>query len=241
MSTVMHFHIASPRSIVLATAALALALPAHAADLAVKAPAPPPAAYSWAGFYAGVNFGAATTSEQANTPFGSSSTDPSGVIGGGQIGYNFQLAPAWLLGIEGDIDGTSVKGNTNIVSSSPAGIGTALSIASNHNWYATLAGRAGYVAGPWLIYAKAGGAWMNADYQIQVNSGAGGAASISSTRSGWTTGAGVEYQIMPKWTFKVEYDYLGFGTSNFNFTPVGIGTTIKTDVNEIKIGANYHF
>ena len=236
MSTVMHFHIASLRSIVLATAALALALPAHAADLAVKAPAPPPpAAYSWAGFYAGVNFGFATTSEQVNTPFGSSSTDPSGAIGGGQIGYNFQLAPAWLLGIEGDIDGTSVHGTTSAVGPS------ALTITSNHNWYATLAGRVGYVAGPWLFYGKGGGAWMGADYQLQVNSGVGGAASVSSTRSGFVAGAGVEYQIMPKWTFKVEYDYLGFGTSNVNFTPVGIGTTIKTDVNEIKLGANYHF
>jgi outer membrane immunogenic protein len=236
MSTVMHFPIASPRSIVLATAALALALPAHAADLAVKAPAPPPlAASSWTGFYAGANFGAATTSEEATTPFGAASPDPAGAIGGGQIGYNFQLAPAWLLGIEGDIDGTSVKGTTSVIGPS------ALSITSNHNWYATLAGRAGYVAGPWLFYAKAGGAWMNADYQIQVNSGAGGVASISSTRFGWTAGAGVEYQLMPKWTVKAEYDYLDFGSSNLNFAPIGTTATFKTDVNEIKVGANYHF
>jgi opacity protein-like surface antigen len=240
MSTVTHFHIPS-RSIILATAALALALPANAADLAVKAPAPPPAVYSWTGFYVGANFGAAVTSEQATTPFGSSSPDPAGAIGGGQIGYNFQLAPAWLLGIEGDIDGTSVRGTTNVVSPPVGGVATALSIASNHNWYATLTGRLGYVAGPWLIYAKGGGAWMNADYQLSVNSGVGGAASITSTRSGWTAGAGVEYQLMPKWTVKVEYDYLDFGSSALNFTPVGIVTTFKTDVNEIKVGANYHF
>jgi opacity protein-like surface antigen len=242
MSTTTRFYIASSRHITLAMAALALALPAYAADLPVKAPAPlTPAAYNWTGFYVGANFGAAVTSEQATTPFGAASPDPAGAIGGGQIGYNFQLAPAWLVGIEGDIDGTSVKGNTNIVSSSPVGAGTALSIASNHNWYATLAGRLGYVAGPWLIYAKGGGAWMNADYQIQVNSGTGGAASLSSTRSGWTAGVGVEYQLMPKWTVKVEYDYLDFGSSNLNFAPIGTGATFKTDVNEIKVGANYHF
>jgi opacity protein-like surface antigen len=242
MSTLTHLHIASSRRIALATAALALALPAHAADLAVKAPAPlAPAAYSWTGLYVGANFGAAVTSEQATTPFGTSSPDPAGAIGGGQIGYNFQFAPSWLMGIEGDIDGASTRGNTNVVSPPVGGTTTALSIASDHNWYATLSGRLGYVAGPWLFFAKGGGTWMNADYQIQVNSGVGGAASINTTRSGWTAGVGVEYQLLPKWTVKVEYDYLDFGTSNLNFAPLGIGTTFKTDVNEIKVGANYHF
>jgi opacity protein-like surface antigen len=237
MSTITHSHIASSQRIALATAALALALPAHAADLAVKAPAPlAPAAYSWAGLYVGPNFGAAVTSEQATTPLGASSPDPAGAIGGGQIGYNFQLAPSWLIGIEGDIDGASTHGTTNVVS--PA---TALSIASDHNLYATLTGRLGFVAGAWLFFAKGGGAWMNADYQIQVNSGLGGTASINTTRSGWTAGVGVEYQLLSRWTVKVEYDYLDFGTSNLNFAPIGIETTFKTDVSEIKVGANYHF
>jgi opacity protein-like surface antigen len=242
MSTLTHLNIASSRRIALATAALALALPAHAANLAVKAPAPlAPAAYSWTGLYVGANFGAAVTSEQATTPFGASSPDPAGAIGGGQIGYNFQLAPSWLIGIEGDIDGTSTRGNTSVISPSVGGTSTALSIASGHNWYATLTGRLGYVSGAWLFFAKGGGALMNADYQIQVNSGSGGTASITSTRSGWTSGVGVEYQLLPKWTVKVEYDYLGFGTSNLNFAPLGIGTAFKTDVSEFKVAANYHF
>jgi opacity protein-like surface antigen len=240
MSTVMQFHILPPRRLALATAGfVTLALPAYAADLAVKAP-PPPAAYNWTGFYAGANFGAAVTSEEPTTPFGASSLDPSGAIGGGQIGYNFQFAPSWLAGIEAEFDGTSVRGTTSVVGTG-ANIGTALSIASDHNWYGTLSGRLGYVSGAWLFYAKGGAAWMNADYQIQVNSGLGGAASVNTTRSGWTAGVGVEYQLLPKWTVKVEYDYLDFGTSNLNFASIGIGTTFRTDVNEIKFGANYHF
>lgn len=82
---------------------------------------------------------------------------------------------------------------------------------------------------------------MNADYRIAVNSGAAGAASITATRSGWTAGIGVEYQLIPKWTVKVEYDYLDFGTGTFNFSPIGTAAAFRTTVDAIKVGANYHF
>jgi outer membrane autotransporter protein len=237
MSKATHFHIAAPLTgFALATAALALPVPTQAADLATKAPPPVPVVYNWTGFYVGANFGAATVSEDVATPLGTASPDPSGAIGGGQIGYNFQLAPAWLVGIEGDIDGTSVKGTANVV-----GAGTAMSLESDHNWYATVTGRLGYVTGAWLFYAKGGVAWLNADEQLSVNSGIAGTQSISATRTGWTAGAGVEYLFSPKWSAKVEYDYLGFDNHDLNFTSLGIATTAKSDVNEFKVGLNYHF
>jgi opacity protein-like surface antigen len=233
----MHFQIAAPLTgLALATAALVLTIPAQAADFAAKALPLAPVAYNWTGFYGGANFGAATVSEDVTTPLGTASPDPSGAIGGGQIGYNFQLAPAWLVGIEGDIDGTTVKGTANVV-----GAGTALSLESDHNWYATLAGRLGYVSGAWLFYAKGGVAWLNADEQLSVDSGTSGAQSITTTRTGWTAGVGVEYLFSPKWSAKLEYDYLGFGNHDLNFTSLGIATTAKTDVNAIKFGLNYHF
>jgi opacity protein-like surface antigen len=241
MATVMHVHVAPWRRISLATSALALALPAHAADLAIKAPPPAaPVAYNWTGLYGGANFGGAFNSEGVTTPFGATSTDPSGALGGGQIGYNFQFAPSWLAGIEGEFDGTSARGTTSAIGSD-AQTATALSISGSHNWYATLSGRLGYVSGAWLFYGKGGAAWMNADYQIQVNSGLAGGGSLNATRTGWNLGAGVEYQLMPKWTVKVEYDYLDFGSSTLSFAPPVGATTFRTQVNEVKAGVNYHF
>jgi outer membrane immunogenic protein len=103
---------------------------AFAADMPVKAPpAPPPApVYNWNGFYAGVNvgasFGRAKTDFNgapvtvfdhgtafANTPGFSDSqiTAPSGIIGGAQIGYNWQFSPIWVVGLEADIQGADEK------------------------------------------------------------------------------------------------------------------------------------
>ena len=122
------------RRIFLASAgALALAGTAFAADLAPPPPVflPPPPL--WTGFYAGVNAGyewsasnsvdvvsavafnnfaallsalgssyapAAALGATRNIPLNSN-----GFIGGGQIGYNYQFATSWLVGIEADIEG----------------------------------------------------------------------------------------------------------------------------------------
>src|SRR6476659_8356282 len=89
---------------------------ASAADLPAKAPpamlAPAPV-YSWTGFYFGGNVGGAWTQSDGNwiplpSPaiFGanpiSGDFNKSGVIGGVQVGYNWQFAPSWVAGIEGD-------------------------------------------------------------------------------------------------------------------------------------------
>ena len=194
-------------------ATLILALPAQAADL-TKAPLAP-AAYSWTGAYVGANFGGVFNRERVTTLLGIGSTDPSGVLGGVQLGYNYQFS-SWLLGIEAEFDGTSAQGTTNFVGPSMAGpgTGTALAVFGDHNWYTTLSGRLGYVMGSLLIYAKAGGAWMNADYKLGVtNSGVTATSSITNTRSGCNAGVGLEYLLFPRWSAKLEYDYLDFGTN----------------------------
>src|SRR5271163_2242130 len=112
----------------------ALIMPAMAADLApyYKAP-PPPVVWSWTGFYIGGNLGWAgsTNSNFTNTgtdtgPGGLGSalalglipgtvgTSQSGFIGGGQIGYNWQLNSAWVVGIEADFDGLSNSNSTSV-------------------------------------------------------------------------------------------------------------------------------
>jgi outer membrane immunogenic protein len=123
--------------------AVATASPLWGADLARKAPPPAmaPAApvYNWTGFYAGVNLGygigsdptTITTVSGANFPGLTPGTpiyapqaftlDPKGVIGGGQIGYNWQFAPTWVAGFEADIQGSGMKKQQDCLI--PCGVG----------------------------------------------------------------------------------------------------------------------
>lgn len=104
------------KSVLAASLVVALSGAAHAADLYRKAPPPAPVA-SWTGFYAGVNLGGGWS----NTDIGYGTNDPvtavffgaaadlpangdrirsSGVLGGVQIGYNYQIQRSWVAGIE---------------------------------------------------------------------------------------------------------------------------------------------
>ena len=90
---------------------------ASAAELAVKAPyrAPPPPVWSWTGFYIRINGGGSIASNSqtfSNVSLPPFFTGPvefsetvrrslSGGLFGGQIGYNWQIGPSWVIGGSG--------------------------------------------------------------------------------------------------------------------------------------------
>ena len=103
-----------------------------AADLPFKAPPPPPPVFSWTGFYAGLNVGGGigVSSTAQNATFNSTVLGINGLLAGGtnslamtgwllgaQAGFNWQVAPSIVLGIEGDWQWTSQQGST--VNSTP--------------------------------------------------------------------------------------------------------------------------
>jgi outer membrane immunogenic protein len=202
--------------------ALSFCTCATAADISRRPPPPLMPIYTWNGFYFGGHVGGVTTSETATDSFGfTASTDPSGVLGGLQAGYNYQVAPNWLVGVEGELSWTSASGGSSSV------------FHSDHNWYDTLDARLGYVmAGGWLLYAKGGAAWMNADYSVP-------GASTNVTRGGWNIGSGAEFMLAPQWSAKAEYNFLDFGKDNLGSVFTGIG--VDTQVHEFKVGVNYHW
>jgi opacity protein-like surface antigen/outer membrane receptor protein involved in Fe transport len=204
-----------------------------------KAAAAAPTVYAWAGPYIGANFGGAfSAGEHVLTPIGWGATNPSGALGGLQFGYNYLVAPAWLVGAEAEFDWTSAQGKTNFVD--PTGA-AALSITSDHNWYDTVSGRVGYVMGPLMLYGKGGVAWMNASAVMEVNSGLDGLTLANSTRPGWLAGGGLEYMLGSYWSAKLEYDHLDFGSKSLSFVnPFGTTVTFESAVNQVKAGVNYH-
>src|SRR6516225_10501554 len=145
------------------TAAVLLSLSAvsDAAD-AVRGPAyippPPPVPlfYNWTGFYAGGHLGVGW--DDGN----------SGFLGGGQVGFNYQFNPPWVLGVEADIAGTTIKDTVNASFVFPGAIATTSATASL-DWVSTLAARFGYAFDRWLVYGKVGGAWAHATANLSAS------------------------------------------------------------------------
>lgn len=202
---------------------------ALAADLPRKAPiAPPPLPVDiWTGFYIGVNlgYGWARTSTD-----GVSSNNINGVIGGGQLGYNWQTGNL-LLGLEGDFQGSGQKRSDSGVI-----LGTTFAVDQKIPWFATMRGRLGYAAGPWLFYGTGGAAWVN--YKLSV-SALGASVSDDTTKAAWTAGGGVEWMFAPKWSAKLEYLYIDTGSTSVTL----FGTTFNARAkdNIVRAGVNYHF
>jgi len=100
------------RAVLSGVAPFALVGTAHAADMATKMPdkAPPAPVYDWSGFYLGGYYGSSWSQSNASTPppivgfgaAGSVDINTTSSTGGVTAGYNLQLSPAWLVGVEGD-------------------------------------------------------------------------------------------------------------------------------------------
>jgi outer membrane immunogenic protein len=221
-------------------AAAFVAAPALAADLPMKAPpAPPLPVFSWNGFYIGANIGGAWSHTTVNDvvtglSFG---TDSSGFIGGGQVGFNYQMNN-FVFGVEGDIDATSIsKTGPGLVT----GIGT-LQATAKTDWVATLAGRLGFAFDRWMVYVKGGGAWVQNSATL-TNLTTGAAVSGSNTSSGWVLGVGAEWAFAGPWSAKIEYDHVEFDRWSVAAPVIAAGDTfnVNRNIDMVKFGINYRF
>jgi outer membrane immunogenic protein len=186
--------------------ALLVSVPAFAADLRVApapAPAPPP---SWTGLYIGVHAGAAWqnfSSGSINDPNGflASGTLPGnsalGAVGGLQAGYNWQFAPAWVVGVEGDISWTSLADQRGGPALGPngllAGPNASVTLNANTQWLASARAKLGFTG--WfnntMLYVTGEGAWANIEYNATfITTPPLNLANPSqtTTQSGWVIG-----------------------------------------------------
>src|SRR5208337_3380103 len=254
---------------VAALGVLAFAAQADAADIYAPAPAPFPVMAPvalWSGMYGGVHVGGAwadltTTDLDAywtdapNTAPLKTKQSPSGVFGGGTIGYNMQRGGV-VFGIEADFGAMNLNGN-RVITNPPALAGLDDETAVAHistGFYGDLTGRIGWAWGPWLLYGKGGFAVLEAKTYVNELDPVEhiGSPAFNDTRVGWTAGGGFEYLWIPAWIVKVEYQYFDFGTESSSLLadPSG-GTTplLSTHtysfnhdltINTVKVGLNYH-
>jgi outer membrane immunogenic protein len=240
-----------------------------AADMArpyTKAPAPVAAVYNWTGVYVGVNAGGAWTRDDvtwtanpllfgaAFTPVlnaaGTGAINASGVTAGGQVGYNYQASPIWLIGVEADINYTDLSRRRTTAVPPPGVPGTFVTSTFESKWLATVRGRAGILATPGLLlYGTGGAAFAEAkttDFAFFAFDGSTNNAASNTTRTGWTAGAGAEWSFGTNWSAKLEYLYVDLGSLNYvSQNTLTTGATINHDhrliENIVRVGVNYRF
>ncbi|WFU44944.1 outer membrane beta-barrel protein [Bradyrhizobium sp. CB82] len=238
------------------TTALVAAGHAFAADLAArpytKAPAYIEPLFNWTGFYVGGHIGGAWTNEQfinsANTTaFGDLTPGQgyrqrgSGLIGGAQIGYNWQ-ASNYVFGLEGTISGLDNRGT---VVNTAFGAGDDV-FSWRTNVLATIVGRAGFSVQNNLFYIKGGYAGANNRLSVSDTVGpATGAGGQTHWANGWTVGAGWEYGITRNWIVGVEYNYAAFTSQTYQLAGTAAGTYTfdakPRDIQWAVVRASYKF
>jgi outer membrane immunogenic protein len=251
------------RRILLTSTALAsMSGMALAADLTMRpAPAPfVPPAFTWTGFYVGINAGGSLGEFTTTDLIGEYSigdeykASSKGFSGGGQIGFNYEFpASNFVLGVEADFQGSTLRGSYDSFESSGGGWNDN----SNVNWWGTARGRIGYAFGNFLPYATGGVAYGHVATSGSCSTGSvsscdQAAGSVSGTHIGWTAGAGVEYAITNNLTFKVEYLYTDLGSLNVpNYYLAGLyggpiyssgdNMQTRTTFSTVRAGINYKF
>lgn len=227
---------------------------ASAADLSAKAPSYVTSpVYNWTGLYVGGHVGYASVSETqtgtdlSTVPLEFGSNKFNGGLGGGQIGFRYQIGTV-VLGVEGDyswagLDGPSCGNLAFRIST--------YTCKSRIDSIASVTGQFGIAYDRALFYLKAGEAWARErDTLTQFTSDPLNLISTSVsglvTRNGPTVGAGLEWAFSSNWSARAEYDYIHLDTTSIPLTsPLIPGRVFHNDVLDqihlVKLGINYKF
>jgi outer membrane immunogenic protein len=181
-----------------------LARPVHRRPVVVAAPV-----YTWTGFYVGGNVGGSWGNARTdiagsgttvtfpgrsfaftNPPaaFADSQTQRlNGVIGGGQVGYNYQFSPRWVLGFEADIQGSGERGSNTFADpltgtvcggvsppactvTAPFNAAAVTSYEAKIGWFGTVRGRLGFlISDQVLLYGTGGLAYGHVELSGNTN------------------------------------------------------------------------
>jgi outer membrane immunogenic protein len=177
-------------------------------------------AFSWGGFYAGASAGYGWERVKVSA-LGESETEKfDGARFSGFSGYNFEVAPSVILGVEGDLGYSWAKKTIDQTE-----------ISTGLNGSARL--RAGYAFDRALIYTAGG--YTATDSEAD----AGSFGKTSKVLHGWTVGAGIDYAFTDKVFGRVEYRYNDFGKATYTIA----GDSFRGDLNDhvVNVGLGMKF
>lgn len=206
--------------LVAAGAASAADLPSRKGPVAAPVYVVP--AFTWTGFYVGGNAGYGWGNVNTNGGLALTNTgDLDGFIGGGQVGYNYQMGQ-FVLGVEADIQGADLNtGNT---------FG---GLRIKTDYFGTVRARAGFAFDRFMPYVTGGWAYGNVKTTIP-----GTFFSSDKTHTGgWALGGGLEYAITNNLIAGVEYLYVDLGEKRL----LNSGTKVGTDFSVVRARLSYKF
>jgi outer membrane immunogenic protein len=190
-------------------------------------------AYDWSGYYLGLNLGGGSMKVNEentanNTAWGdmmpgqSFHKSATGVIGGGQFGFNLQLKQ-FVFGVEATTKGTSLIAKYRSSFNDPSGDAGDDDFKARVTFLMSVTGRIGYAMDKFLFYGKGGYAGAEALLSVTDNiadvrrGNITGRGTDNAWLSGWTVGAGVEYAITKHLIAGIEYNYIDLGGTNVDY------------------------
>lgn len=203
---------------------------------AVAFAASPAMAYDYNGLYAGIQAGYGFgDTEQAfgaiGGPYAVSPTEEAefdGFVGGAHLGFNLPLGTMWLIGLEGDLEFSDQHGTDNDNGGHTNGF--------NANWQGSLRARLGVLLSPaTLLYATAGATKLHGDFTKEDAPEDSDEASLS----GWTGGGGLETELSPNVSGRIEYRYSDYGSDEGEIATYGV--QVSPTSQEVRVGVSFDF
>lgn len=223
-------------------AVLAMAGSAFAADLpSTKAPppvyVPPPPVFTWTGFYIGVEGGGDFRNYHDNWT-GNGIYKDAGLVGG-VLGYNWQVNQ-FVFGLEGDAAAVLGGNRAYAYNDNFGGVVTVYNNTLNSNYAAAIRGRLGFAAWERALLYVAGGVAFG-DVKVGYDNGVLLPTSYTTSRTGWTIGAGVDYAFTPNWITRIEYRYVDLGTGGYYNYGTFVNDGIRVTSNQVLGAVIYKF
>jgi outer membrane immunogenic protein len=209
-----------------------------------------PTAYDWTGPYIGIQGGyawgkndlsAKSTGEvialdAAVIDGDDGSFDLDGFVGGGHVGFNWQM-DALVLGLEGDIEYADLDGDVDIVD-------LAGNLAGQDevevDWLGSIQLRGGYAVDRALFYANGGLAVGGAKLKAEDENGED-LVDETKTEWGWTVGGGLEYAFTDDLSARIEYRYTDLGTIKARDDEANVDDKADLAFHAVRVGLSWHF
>jgi len=244
MSTFLRFATVCGAAIAAVTAARALPLtpvPGPPLDASLRPSLSPNLApwQNWSGFHVGANLGGAwdcaPVADFLGLPMGPAAdfgaggvvthtlgSNGAGVIGGAQIGYDFEWPFGLLTGVEADFQGLSFRDSAWLSAASLTGAAGAVKGTKRVDSLGAIRLRLGYQVTPGVLfyatggyaYGRAGFTASGAAMSFPLDFAAASFANYAGLRGGFAAGGGLEYAISPNLIGRVEYLRYDLGTAS---------------------------
>lgn len=203
---------------------------------------------TWTGCYVGIHGGGGLLESSFTGGYGG------GAIAGGQLGCNYQTQRI-VFGVEGEGYWSGLTNTFSFTSGTPSTSSSSSSLTVANHWDASLAVRFGFLPDERVfIYGKLGAAVGGFDYNVQSNftqvgifpSNSFSVSDGSGTAVGALVGGGAEVMFAPRWTAKVEYNYVNYPGHTVDILQcssfagcVPSSSTISNQMHLVKVGLNY--